>query len=56
MLICQISDLHIKAERKLAYQRVDTAGALERCVEALRGLDVVKQVVGVMRVEGEAGS
>jgi hypothetical protein len=29
---------------------------LSRTIEALRGLDVVKQVVGVMRVEGEAGS
>ena len=31
-------------------------GDLRRTIEALRGLDVVKQVVGVMRVEGEAGS
>lgn len=31
-------------------------GDLSRTIEALRGLDVVKQVVGVMRVEGEAGS
>lgn len=30
-------------------------GDLSRTIEALRGLDVVKQVVGVMRVEGEAG-
>ena len=29
---------------------------LDGVAEALRGLDVVKQVVGVMRVEGEAGS
>ena len=35
MLLCQISDLHIKAERKLAYGRVDTAGMLERCVAAI---------------------
>lgn len=32
-----------------------TDGDLSRTIEALRGLDVVKQVVGVMRVEGEAG-
>ena len=32
MLICQISDTHVKAARKFAYGRVDTAGALERCV------------------------
>ena len=31
-------------------------GDLRRTIAALRGLDVVKQVVGVMRVEGEAGS
>lgn len=35
MLLCQISDLHIKAERKLAYGRVDTAGMLEHCVQAI---------------------
>jgi 3',5'-cyclic-AMP phosphodiesterase len=35
MLLCQITDLHIKAERKLAYGRVDTAGMLERCVAAI---------------------
>lgn len=33
-----------------------TEGALRRTVDRLRGLDVVKSVVGVMRVEGEAGS
>ncbi len=33
-----------------------TDGALASTIEALRGLDAVKQVVGVMRVEGEAGS
>ena len=32
MLLCQISDLHIKAGRKLAYGVVDTAGMLEVCV------------------------
>jgi Icc protein len=32
MLLCQISDTHIKAERKLAYGIVDTATMLERCV------------------------
>jgi homoserine dehydrogenase len=32
-----------------------TEGALRRTVDRLRGLDVVKSVVGVMRVEGEAG-
>ncbi len=32
MLICQITDTHIKADRRLVYTRVDTAAALERCV------------------------
>jgi Icc protein len=35
ILIAQISDLHIKAPGALAYGRVDTARALERCVAAL---------------------
>ncbi len=33
--IAQISDLHIKPQGALAYGRVDTAAALERCVAAL---------------------
>lgn len=33
--IAQISDLHIKAPGRLAYGRVDTAKALERCIAAL---------------------
>jgi 3',5'-cyclic AMP phosphodiesterase CpdA len=35
LLIAQISDLHIKSPGQLAYGRVDTAVALERCVAAL---------------------
>ena len=35
VLIAQISDLHIKPPGELAYGRVDTAVALERCVAAL---------------------
>lgn len=31
-LLIQLSDLHIKAGRRLAYGRVDTAGMLEACV------------------------
>lgn len=38
VLIAQISDLHIKPPGTLAYGRVDTAKALERCVAALNGL------------------
>ena len=37
VLIAQISDLHIKPPRQLAYGRVDTAKALDRCVVALNG-------------------
>jgi 3',5'-cyclic-AMP phosphodiesterase len=37
--IAQISDLHIKPPGKLAYDRVDTARALSRCVETLNGLN-----------------
>ena len=35
VLIAQISDLHIKPPGQLAYGRVNTAAALERCVTAL---------------------
>ena len=38
ILIAQISDLHIKAPGELAYGRVDTAAALQRCVAALNEL------------------
>ncbi|WP_315838249.1 phosphodiesterase [Bradyrhizobium prioriisuperbiae] len=38
VLIAQISDLHIKPKGTLAYGRVDTAAALERCVAALNAL------------------
>jgi Icc protein len=38
MLLAQISDLHIKPQRRLAYGVVDTATMLERCVAAIRAL------------------
>ncbi|MCX8003546.1 MAG: phosphodiesterase [Burkholderiaceae bacterium] len=38
MLLAQISDLHIKAGRALAYGVVDTATMLERCVQTLLAL------------------
>ena len=38
LLVAQISDLHIKAPGSLAYGRVDTAKALERCVSTLNAL------------------
>lgn len=37
--IAQISDLHIKPPGRLAYGRVDTAKALERCVAALNAFE-----------------
>lgn len=37
--IAQISDLHIKAQGTLAYGKVDTAKALERCLAALNEFD-----------------
>lgn len=39
MLIAHISDPHIKLPGKLAYQRVDTAAMLRRCVTELNALD-----------------
>lgn len=39
LLIAQISDLHIKGPGSLAYGRVDTAKALERCVATLNAFD-----------------
>ncbi|WGR97556.1 phosphodiesterase [Bradyrhizobium sp. ISRA443] len=39
VLIAQISDLHIKPPGALAYGRVDTATALERCVAALSAFE-----------------
>ncbi|MBC7581207.1 MAG: phosphodiesterase [Tardiphaga sp.] len=38
ILIAQISDLHIKAPGELAYGKVDTAKALQRCVATLNAL------------------
>lgn len=38
MLLCQISDLHIKPGRRLAYGIVDTAAMLERCVRSILDL------------------
>ncbi len=39
ILIAQISDLHIKSPGDLAYGKVDTAKALERCIAALNALN-----------------
>ena len=45
MLLCQISDLHVMAERALAYGVVDTAACLERCVQRIVALDPMPDVV-----------
>jgi Icc protein len=45
VLIAQISDLHIKKPGALAYGRVDTATALERCVAELNRLKPRPDVV-----------
>lgn len=39
MILCQISDLHITAQRRPAYGVVDTATMLERCVKQIMSLD-----------------
>src|SRR4029077_9258109 len=39
LLIAQISDLHIKPPGQLAYGRVDTAKALERCIATLNAFE-----------------
>jgi 3',5'-cyclic AMP phosphodiesterase CpdA len=44
-LIAQVSDLHIRAQRKLAYRKVDTAAALERCVAHLNALSPAPDAV-----------
>jgi 3',5'-cyclic AMP phosphodiesterase CpdA len=43
--IAQISDLHIKPPGTLAYGKVDTAKALERCVDALNAFTPVPDFV-----------
>src|SRR5437870_6591574 len=45
MLLCQISDLHVMAERALAYGVVDTAACLERCVRRIVALDPLPDAV-----------
>ena len=45
MLLCQISDLHVMAERALAYGVVDTAACLERCVQRIVALDPMPDVI-----------
>ena len=35
LLVCQISDLHVKQPGLLSYRRVDCAAMLERCVQEI---------------------
>lgn len=39
LVVAQITDMHIKPEGRLAYERVDTAPALAACVAAILALD-----------------
>ncbi len=58
MLMAQISDLHIKAERRKAYGRVDTATMLEACVAQLNAHTPVLDAVlatGDLTDHGTAG-
>ena len=50
MLICQISDLHIKTPGKLSYRVVDTSGLLKRCVDHILAL---KQPPDIVIVTGD---
>ena len=45
MLICQISDLHIKAAGGVSYGIVDTTGMLQRCVEHILALKTKPDIV-----------
>src|SRR5215472_8649317 len=56
MLICQISDLHVRAPGELAYRRVDTARFVRRCVShilAQRPLPDVVVVTGDLVDRGQ---
>ena len=55
MLVCQITDTHIKAGRRLAYRRVDTASMLEDCVAAVARLDPAPDVILLTGDLGDLG-
>lgn len=44
-IVAQITDMHIKPEGKLAYDRVDTSAALAECVKAINALDPLPDVL-----------
>ncbi|MFN7572776.1 MAG: phosphodiesterase [Betaproteobacteria bacterium] len=50
MILAQISDLHLKPQRRLAYGIVDTAGMLENCVAHIMAL---KQRPGAVIATGD---
>ncbi|RDU96971.1 phosphodiesterase [Trinickia dinghuensis] len=56
MLLAQISDLHIKRPGALAYRRVDTAAALERCVARLNACQPKLDAVVVTGDLGDLGN
>ena len=45
MLIAHFSDMHVKGDGETAFDGVDTAGALERCVSHINSLDPSPDVV-----------
>lgn len=45
MILCQITDLHIKRAGRLAYRRVDTAAYLSRCIERINALTPLPDAV-----------
>ena len=47
MLICQISDLHVRPPGELAYRHVDTAGFVRRCVSQILARRPLPDVVVV---------
>ena len=56
LLIAQVSDLHIRESRKLAYNRVDTAGAMEACVTHLNALTPRPDIVLFTGDMGDVGA
>ena len=45
MLICQISDLHVKTPGKLSYRVVDTSSMLRRCIAHICALETAPDIV-----------
>ena len=45
MLICQVSDLHIKTPGKFSYRVVDTSSMFKRCVDHILALTVPPDIL-----------